>query len=102
MSSDSWDQMKKAKEDAYFEEQNRAALARLKQQRGDKKRASPITGEPMEQITIKGVVVDRCTTSGGIWLDAGELEEIIKHSKADESGDNWLSGFLSAITGKKY
>ncbi len=41
-------------------------------------RLSPVTGKPMQQIVIHGVVVDRCTESGGIWLDTGELERLIQ------------------------
>lgn len=36
---------------------------------------SPIDGSPMEQIHRFGIEIDRCRTSGGIWLDKGELEK---------------------------
>jgi Zn-finger nucleic acid-binding protein len=35
----------------------------------------------MEIVTIMGVVVDRCVDSGGLWLDAGELEQLIEAAK---------------------
>lgn len=38
---------------------------------------SPIDGTPMREIERYGVKIDICTTSGGIWLDRGELEKII-------------------------
>lgn len=38
---------------------------------------SPISGEPMQQITRYGVEFDVCPTTGGIWLDKGELEKIM-------------------------
>jgi len=38
---------------------------------------SPIDGSPMREIERYGVKIDICTTSGGIWLDKGELEKII-------------------------
>ncbi|MEM6375723.1 MAG: zf-TFIIB domain-containing protein [Pseudomonadota bacterium] len=38
---------------------------------------SPIDGSPMTEITRYGVKIDICPTSGGIWLDKGELEKII-------------------------
>jgi hypothetical protein len=75
--TDTWDDMRKAKEDQYFEKANKDAVSRL----GTKRQLnSPITGEPMIRETIQGVVVDRCPTSGGVWLDKGELEHIIKHA----------------------
>lgn len=48
---------------------------------------SPISGEPMQQIHRYGVEFDVCPTSGGIWLDKGELEKImaaIQNSLAQE------------------
>ncbi|MGN7438606.1 MAG: zf-TFIIB domain-containing protein [Alcanivorax sp.] len=38
---------------------------------------SPIDGSPMKQIHRYGIELDVCPTSGGIWLDKGELEKIL-------------------------
>lgn len=38
---------------------------------------SPIDGMPMRQIRRYGIELDVCPTSGGIWLDKGELEKLI-------------------------
>jgi Zn-finger nucleic acid-binding protein len=38
---------------------------------------SPIDGSPMKQIQRFGIELDVCPTSGGVWLDKGELEKII-------------------------
>ena len=98
--SNSWDDMKKAKEDSYFDKKNNEALSRLATKKEDKPRLSPITGEPMEQIIIQGVVVDRCPTSKGVWLDAGELEQLMGVSQADQTGEkNFLGQFFQALTG---
>lgn len=32
---------------------------------------------PMQQIVRDGIEIDRCPVSGGIWLDAGELEKLL-------------------------
>lgn len=98
--SDSWDEKRKAHEEQYFQKENELALKRLKGREQDAKRLSPITGKQMEQVTLMGVVVDRCLDSGGIWLDAGELEQILSSSK-DQSGSSWLSDFISSLSGKK-
>ena len=57
----------------------------------------------MEQVVIHGVVVDRCPVSGGIWLDAGELEQLMTVHKESVSGetDNLLTQFLSGLMGGK-
>ena len=39
--------------------------------------SSPIDGSPMREIERYGVKIDVCQSSGGIWLDKGELEKII-------------------------
>lgn len=39
--------------------------------------SSPIDGQPMRQITRYGIEFDVCPSTGGIWLDKGELEKLI-------------------------
>lgn len=100
--NDSWDERRKAQEEAFFKKQNEAAIERLSSRTvAGKPRLSPITGKPMVQMTLKGVVVDRCQDSGGIWLDAGELEQIVATAKRDEAGDNFLTHFLTDLFSKK-
>lgn len=38
---------------------------------------SPIDGSPMRQIHRFGIELDICPSSGGVWLDKGELEKIM-------------------------
>ena len=38
---------------------------------------SPIDGAPMLQIHRFGIEFDVCPTTGGVWLDKGELEKLI-------------------------
>lgn len=44
---------------------------------------SPIDGSPMRQVNRHGVEIDVCPTSGGVWLDRGELEKIIALMRAE-------------------
>lgn len=49
---------------------------------------SPIDGSPMRQIQRFGIEIDVCPTSGGIWLDKGELEKLmafIKNAAEEEA-----------------
>ena len=97
--SNAWDERRKAQEEAYFKEQNEAALARLKERNESgegKPRLSPVTGEPMEQVVYLGVAIDKCPTSGGIWLDAGELEQILEGVQKQESAEE-KDGFLDSL-----
>ncbi len=42
---------------------------------------SPIDGSPMRQIHRFGIELDVCPSSGGVWLDKGELEKIMSLMK---------------------
>lgn len=44
---------------------------------------SPIDGSPMRQIHRYGIELDICPTTGGIWLDKGELEKILHLMQQD-------------------
>ena len=74
MSHDAFKDREKAHEEQYFAKQQADTLKKLQDHRVLK---SPISGEAMETIEIEGVKVDRCKQSGGIWLDAGELEQLL-------------------------
>ncbi len=46
---------------------------------------SPLTDEPMLVLELAGIEIDYCPLTHGIWLDAGELEELYEDGKeADE------------------
>lgn len=48
---------------------------------------SPVDNKtPMQQIVRDGIEIDRCPVSGGVWLDAGELEKLLMaaHRAANE------------------
>ncbi len=49
---------------------------------------SPIDGSPMRQINRYGIEIDVCPTSGGIWLDKGELEKLMAIIKEDAMNDH--------------
>ena len=103
MSSDAWDDRRRAQEEAFFAKQNAEALARLTARKEESKpRLSPITGKPMVQRTVMGVVIDQCPDSKGIWLDAGELEQITKsmsESSKSEKPTDWFSSFTTILRG---
>ena len=102
MSNNSWDERRRAQEEEFFKKQNEAALKRIQEREEDKPRISPVSGEPMEQITYMGVVIDRCPSSGGIWLDSGELEQIIDavHKQEGDDKDGFLDTLLDFVKKK--
>jgi Zn-finger nucleic acid-binding protein len=48
---------------------------------------SPIDGSPMTQVNRFGIELDVCPTSGGVWLDKGELEKLIAFVKEAANED---------------
>ena len=92
-----WDERKKAQEDEYFVKKERELLARLKaKQEGEAKSAAqkacymkcPKCGEPLKERSFQKIQIDQCTGCNGIWLDAGELEEV-----AEKENSGWLGKF---------
>ena len=59
---------------------------------------SPIDGSPMKQINRFGIELDVCPTSGGVWLDKGELEKLINFVK--ENAEEDARHFASAKQGR--
>lgn len=98
--SDSWDERRLAQEDGYFDNLNKQALARLAEKKGQPARPSPATGKPMEVVTVMGVVLDRCVDSGGLWLDAGELEQLVEASKNSSASLNDFIKSAPALSGE--
>jgi len=48
---------------------------------------SPIDGSPMKQVSRYGIEIDVCPTSGGIWLDKGELEKLMAFIQEQAAGE---------------
>jgi hypothetical protein len=48
----------------------------LVQASGEKARPCPVDGGEMQKQIAHMLVIDRCPTCGGVWLDGGELERL--------------------------
>lgn len=93
--ADKWDERKKALEDEYFVKKEKELLEKLK---GKQKEAAaralkemchmhcPKCGAALKERSFQKVLIDQCAGCGGIWLDAGELEEV-----AGRESGSWLS-----------
>lgn len=91
---DKLQEKRKADEDRFFAERDKALLDKLRQQNlsaeDEKQRAAvlgrcPKCGEKLGVIDMHGVTVDECPKGHGIWLDNGELETV-----AERERDSWL------------
>jgi hypothetical protein len=91
-----WDERKKAQEDEYFIKKEREQLAKLRAQLETEKAESqktahmrcPKCGEPLKERHFQKIAIDQCTGCHGIWLDAGELEQV-----AEKESSGWLGKF---------
>jgi Zn-finger nucleic acid-binding protein len=92
-----WDERKKAQEDEYFVKKEKEQLAKLKaKQEAEAKEAAkkatymrcPKCGESLKARKFQKIEIDQCSGCGGIWLDAGELEQV-----ADKEEGSWLGRF---------
>jgi uncharacterized protein len=92
-----WDERKKAKEDEYFVKKEQELVAKLKSKQDSEAKAlaqkasfmkCPKCGSPLKERSFQKIAIDQCTGCNGVWLDAGELEQI-----AARDNESWLSKF---------
>ena len=95
--ADKWDERKKAQEDEYFVKKERELVAKLKaKQEAEAKEAAkkspsmicPKCGQSLKARSFQKIEIDQCSGCGGIWLDAGELEQV-----AEKESGSWLGKF---------
>ena len=53
----------------------------------------PKCGQKLEEIDFNGVMIDKCFSCEGMFLDNGEFEELLKKGKCKES--NFVKEFFS-------
>ena len=75
--------VERAKEDIYFAQRDRELIKKLKAQLQkaedqESKLRCPKCRGLLETYTFQEFVLDRCQNCGGIWMDKGELEGIIR------------------------
>ena len=51
-----------------------AKLLAKRQAAEESRQTCPVDGEPMEKVIVLNLVLDRCPTCQGVWLDGGELD----------------------------
>ena len=102
--TDIFDDRRRGLEEEYFRRKDKESLARLREalrEEALRRGQGPITmscprctgklhEEPYDDVSI-----DRCDTCGGIWLDAGALEEIISQ---ETSMGRWSKVFWPGRT----
>ena len=44
-------------------------------------------GSKMDEAVVDGVTIDRCERCGGVWLDAGEADDLVKKAPKSAKDD---------------
>lgn len=93
--------LERAKEDIYFAERDREILNRLREQLKKVDNEGSILHCPkcpgvLESYIFRGFNLARCHDCGGIWMDKGELESVIRKISRGPLGD-----WLDKLTGKE-
>ncbi len=97
--SDSFDTRRKGLEEEYVRRQDREALDKLRRKMAEEATAAgqpearqcPLGHGALAEVRHDEVVIDRCHTCGGVWLDAGEIELLTEREQG---------GWFSRFTGK--
>jgi Zn-finger nucleic acid-binding protein len=91
----------RAKEDIYFAEQDRQRIEKLKSQlekvhKAESELHCPKCPGLLETYTFQGFILDRCRECGGIWMDKGELEGVIRKMSRGPLGA-WLDTLTAKV-----
>jgi Zn-finger nucleic acid-binding protein len=78
--------VEQAKEDIYFAQKDRELIAKLKEEmkkvdkpgEGGQQLVCPKCQGTLQSYVFMEIFLDRCQGCGGLWLDQGELERILK------------------------
>jgi len=86
--------VEQAKEDIYFAEHDRELIAKLKAHLKKVDRTSidlacPKCPGHLEAYIFQGFALDRCNKCGGIWMDKGELEGVVRKISRGPLGE-WI------------
>ena len=78
--TDAWEERKRAIENQYFHELDRALIEKIQQETHEKlirkfcKNRCPKCGDEIKPMEFRGVPLDKCPGCGGIWLGPNDLK----------------------------
>lgn len=96
--SDAFDDRRKGLEEEYFHRKNQEAIEKIRAKikvaeeakaAGTSSMICPRCGGSLKADKFQEVSIDTCEKCGGVWLDAGELQQLTQREKG-----GWLSGLF--------
>ncbi|MFY9553975.1 MAG: zf-TFIIB domain-containing protein [Blastocatellia bacterium] len=97
-----WNEREKALEEEYFRRKEQELIEKLRARRAEEEKAEasiihcPRCEGTLVELSFEDVQIDRCNKCNGVWLDAGELEQL---TKKDES-QGWLNRMWRNVAGE--
>jgi Zn-finger nucleic acid-binding protein len=94
------DDRRKGLEEEYFHRKNKEAIEKLRQKMkvaeeakaaGTSSMMCPRCDGSLKESKVEEVLIDTCEKCGGVWLDSGELEQLMKKDKG-----GWFSRYWGA------
>lgn len=98
------DDRKKGLEEEYFHRKNQEAIEKLRQKMAVAEQAKtagvssmqcPRCDGALRESAFEGVQVDTCDKCAGVWLDAKELEQVVKGNNT-----GWIAGLWNRLSGE--
>jgi Zn-finger nucleic acid-binding protein len=98
--SDLFDDRRRGLEEEYFHKKNKEAIEKLKQQlkvaeeakaAGTSSMQCPRCDGRLTSSMFEKVEIDTCDKCGGVWLDSGELDQLMKQESGGWFGRLWSS-----------
>ena len=87
-----WDEREKSLEEEYFRRKEQELIEQIRAKRAEAERQASAIQCPkcegtLDELTFDDVKIDRCNKCNGVWLDAGELEQLV----SNQESHGWLS-----------
>jgi uncharacterized protein with PIN domain len=98
--SDAFDKRRRGLEEEYFHRKNQEAIEKLREKMkvsaeakaaGISSMRCPRCNGTLRESKFEDVLIDTCEKCGGVWLDSGELEQLIKRDKGGLFSRLWGS-----------
>ena len=96
-----WDEREKSLEEEYFRRKEQELIEQIRAKRAEAERQASAIQCPkcegtLDELTFDEIQIDRCNKCNGVWLDAGELEQLV----SNQESHGWLSRLWRGLAGE--
>ena len=96
-----WNEREKSLEEEYFRRKEQELIEQMRAKRAEAERQASAIQCPkcegtLDELTFDEIQIDRCNKCNGVWLDAGELEQLV----SNQESHGWLSRLWRGLAGE--